>query len=84
MKTHTLNVLHALNIFIIKLRVWMPLGQTRMHFPHNMHFTNEFRTSSIWLFLIDAIKRRKLKLVESDAEQVAAQLPQAMQIDISG
>lgn len=61
------------------LRVFTPRGQTSVHFPQSIHFDASLYTEAVSPLRMAWQSERKLKVVNFPAEQVAVQLPQAMQ-----
>jgi len=65
-------------MFLIRLRVLIPLGQTIRHFPHNMQCFSKETASLSCPFWIYAIALRRLTSVKFPALQVAEQDPHAI------
>jgi hypothetical protein len=68
----------------ITFRVFTFLGQASVHLPHNIHFSISLATASISPLITKRLIFRKLKVVNCDAEQVAEQVPQEMQVSKLG
>ena len=68
----------------MRWRVFMPLGQTMVHLPHNMQWLNNLDASSLSPFWRERIALLRLVSSNAAAVQLAEQLPQAMHLRTSG